>query len=388
MRVAKTFHNSIRLGLLKKGRNRQDRRTGNKNNNRNGGGGKSGGNDGNGQNGDKRNGGKVKTNKKGERIVCFQCGGNHFVTQCKVIPAERKKWTIAEWIAHKKSANSDRSTRSGQSTEQKNQTQNSNRRNSSRKHPGGRKNALATSNDPIGSQSESASEETDDTPGVKKALGNRQNVTPGKLPAGNDSSSTQKSAVDGIADGFAEVGGLSCYYICDGGCDRATVSHVFAKELQKNGQKLWKYNPPRVAILANGAKKPIIAGYMVCDIMVRTKAGEVVLPETKVDVLEGPETEHILYLGKEEEARLGLRTYAEQLEDVAKAIKKKIAAVRKAKVSLKNGKGKIRSDRRKSDVRKVSAKAPKAVKKAPAESSKFQIHGTPAERACEFGSFL
>ena len=111
------------------------------------------------------------------------------------------------------------------------------------------------------------------------------------------------------------------------------MSHVFVKELQKNGQKLWKYDPPRVAILANGAKKPIIAGYMICDIMVRTKAGEVVLPKTKVDVLKGPETEHILYLGKEEEARLGLRTYAEQLEDVAKIQKEKIAAAGKTKTA-------------------------------------------------------
>ena len=38
MSVAKTFHRSISLGLLKKGRNRQERRRGNKNNDQNGGG--------------------------------------------------------------------------------------------------------------------------------------------------------------------------------------------------------------------------------------------------------------------------------------------------------------------------------------------------------------
>ena len=91
MSVAKTFHRSISLGLLKKGKNRQERRKGNKNNNQSGGGGKNGGKDRNGQNGGDKNGGKKKTNKKGELIVCFQCGGNHYVTQCKVVSAERKK---------------------------------------------------------------------------------------------------------------------------------------------------------------------------------------------------------------------------------------------------------------------------------------------------------
>ena len=253
MGVAKTFHRSISLGLLKKGKSRQERQTGNKKNNGGGGGGESGGKDANGQSGNKQNGGKVKTNKKGERIVCFQCGGNHYVTKCKTVPAERKKWTIAEWIAHKKATNSDRPTSSGQDIEQKNSSRNSKKKKSSQKRPGGRKNALATSSDPIGSEGESASE-SDDTPGVKKALTSRQKRDTGKSPTGKGRSKADKAAVDGIADGFAEVGGLSCYYICDGGCDRATVSHVFAKELQKNGQKLWKYDPPRVAILANGAK--------------------------------------------------------------------------------------------------------------------------------------
>ena len=173
MSVAKTFHRSISLGLLKKGKNRQERRKGNKNNNQSGGGGKNGGKDRNGQNGGDKNGGKKKTNKKGELIVCFQCGGNHYVTQCKVVPTERKKWTIAEWIAHKKSTNSDGPTSDQQNTGQQDRTQNSQRRNSSRKRPGGRKNALTTSSDPVGSQDESASESDDSTPGVKKALGSR-----------------------------------------------------------------------------------------------------------------------------------------------------------------------------------------------------------------------
>ena len=57
MSVVKTFHRNISLGLLKKGKNHQERRTGNKNNNRNGGGGKNGGKNKNGQNGGDKNGG-------------------------------------------------------------------------------------------------------------------------------------------------------------------------------------------------------------------------------------------------------------------------------------------------------------------------------------------
>ena len=99
------------------------------------------------------------------------------------------------------------------------------------------------------------------------------------------------------------------------------------------------YNPPRVAILADGEKKPIIPGFIVCDIMVKTRAGEVLLTATRIDVLNGPESQVILYLGKEEEARLGLRTYAEQLEDVARAKNAKSAAVAAKQLPRTKGSG-------------------------------------------------
>lgn len=49
-----------------------------------------------------------------------------------------------------------------------------------------------------------------------------------------------------------------------------------------------------------------------------TKAGTVVLPRTHIDVLQGPESSNLLYLGQVEERRLRLKTFAEQLEEVAR----------------------------------------------------------------------
>ena len=48
-----------------------------------------------------------------------------------------------------------------------------------------------------------------------------------------------------------------------------------------------------------------------------TRAGVVILPRTHIDILQGPEKANLLYLGKVEEKRLQLKTYAEQLEEVA-----------------------------------------------------------------------
>ena len=54
------------------------------------------------------------------------------------------------------------------------------------------------------------------------------------------------------------------------------------------------------------------------DLVLKTKAGIVNLPKTKIDVIQAPEKNNLLLLGQQEERRLGLKTYAEQLEEVAK----------------------------------------------------------------------
>ena len=44
------------------------------------------------------------------------------------------------------------------------------------------------------------------------------------------------------------------------------------------------------------------------------------LPETHIDVLQGPEEGNLLYLGQVEESRLGLRSFKKQIKDLAEEI--------------------------------------------------------------------
>ena len=123
------------------------------------------------------------------------------------------------------------------------------------------------------------------------------------------------------ADGLARVNDLAGYYVCDGGCDRTTISQRFADQLASEGTAVQLYSTPRVATLANGSRVPSITGYVIADLELETQAGTVFLPRTHVDVLAGPEENNVLFLGKQEETRLGLRTFAEQLVDVARSSK-------------------------------------------------------------------
>ena len=50
-------------------------------------------------------------------------------------------------------------------------------------------------------------------------------------------------------------------------------------------------------------------------------AGEVLLDQTHIDVLQGPEVGNLLYIGKAEERRLGLSSFKDQLEALAGEIK-------------------------------------------------------------------
>ena len=58
--------------------------------------------------------------------------------------------------------------------------------------------------------------------------------------------------------------------------------------------------------------------YCISDVVLTTKAENVVLPRTHIDVLQGPEQGRLLYIGKAKEQRLKLRSFAKQLEDVAR----------------------------------------------------------------------
>ena len=90
--------------------------------------------------------------------------------------------------------------------------------------------------------------------------------------------------------------------------------------MAKNGVEVVYYNKPRPAKLADGSVKDVILGYCIADIELVTKAGTVILPRNHIDVLKGPETANLIYIGEAEEKRLKLRSYAEQLEDLARRV--------------------------------------------------------------------
>ena len=97
----------------------------------------------------------------------------------------------------------------------------------------------------------------------------------------NAEASEEKSgATTGIrADGRAQIGGVDGYYTCDGGCDRATVTEAYAKNIIASGAEFQQYEKPRNAELANGEVKPIVTGYLLSDVELETPAGKVVLPK-------------------------------------------------------------------------------------------------------------
>ena len=84
------------------------------------------------------------------------------------------------------------------------------------------------------------------------------------------------------------------------------------------GTEIFQYVKPLTATLIDGSTGPAVTGYVVADVVLTTKCGEVVLPRTHIDVLEGPEKNRLLYIGQAEEQRLHLRSFATQLEDLAR----------------------------------------------------------------------
>ena len=98
-----------------------------------------------------------------------------------------------------------------------------------------------------------------------------------------------------------------------------TTSPAYAAELQlqKAGVKVHYYDKVKPAKLCDGSLKDSIIGCCLADVELVTRAGIVILPRTHIDILQGPEQANLLYLGKVEEKRLRIKTYAEQLEEVA-----------------------------------------------------------------------
>ena len=96
--------------------------------------------------------------------------------------------------------------------------------------------------------------------------------------------------------------------------------------------------------------------------MLRTKAGEVILEKTHIDVLQGPEEGNLLYIGKAEERRLGLTSFKEQVENLAEEIKngnrKQPGAPKKAKDAVAVQESRVKLDGKYNTVRFEAGKQP------------------------------
>ena len=219
---------------------------------------------------------------------CVYCGERHFVKDCPKVPPEKRKWTWKQHLkAKEQSGDGDRSSGPRGTAKAGEDAPGKPTPRGEKKSKGTAEATSNTSNDPAG--------------GKKKLL-----------------ASTNQNEQEALcADGTAKVGPIDGFYTCDGGCDRATVGHHFAKKIEESGVKMEFFKEPRLATLANGAKVPAIIGQFVSDIELLTSAGIVELPGTTVDILKGPEQGNLLYIGREEESRLCLKSYRDQLAEVA-----------------------------------------------------------------------
>ena len=234
MDIARTFAKSLQLGLLRRhvsARNRPQR--GRKNNTGSGHnfGSKTPQRQSRAKN--RKNGRQEKLNKRGERVSCFWCGGNHYVSKCPTCPQEKKEWTMHQWFDHNKASNGHRIREPGKKSNASKAPNSGGGKpwaRNPRHPPGYAKRKLTNSTGP--GKAEREKPKMEDTPGVKRALS--QNSTASRRR--KRPSKPGKIGKNDVADGLARVGGLQCHYICDGGCDRATVSHILAQRFRaENG---------------------------------------------------------------------------------------------------------------------------------------------------------
>ena len=253
-------------------------------------------------------GGQDKPGTDGSKVYpCAWCGGKHKQDKCPTIPEQMKIWPW--WKVKKEKRRTEKASRS------------------SRK--GG-----AVTDPPGGGKNVRFKKETEEIPGgetaaKKNRLGSRKQAKGGT-----------NEADEVGADGTALVGGVSGFYKADGGCDQATVGTHYAEQLAKSGVEIFNYEKPKPAKLADGSVQNLITGFCIADIELVTKAGTVVLPRSHIDVLQGPESANLIYIGEAEEKRLQLKSYAQQLEELAKKGGGRADTTATAKVEATNGKHK------------------------------------------------
>ena len=147
-----------------------------------------------------------------KKLKCYHCGKEHKVSECPTCPAEKKAWKPSQWWAEQKAARKNRDDRAGSAKKTA--------------HPGGeggaRKNLKADGGCGLGG-AEQAKQSKEDFGGAH-------------------------------ADGPATVAGVPGFWTADGGCNKATIGATYAKALAEAGTDIIKYEPWKLAKLADGTQ--------------------------------------------------------------------------------------------------------------------------------------
>ena len=142
----------------------------------------------------------------------MNCGKNHYVSKCPTIPKDKKKWDFKDWLKF-------RNEESGNGGSKKRKTAN-------RTEEPESGSTVTSSTEPgessSGLENETVSEKTHPRGGRSTA---KKKVL---ASAGTESGSKSENAGSEV-DGTVEITGVSGYYVCDGGCDRATINKEFGR---------------------------------------------------------------------------------------------------------------------------------------------------------------
>ena len=219
------------------------------------------------------------------------------MSKCPTVPKDRKNWSFAQWLDAKNSANGSSAAPKRRKTAK---VQDDNEDSTPRENE------------------DSSSEETGN--GQSHPRGDRSRKKKGskKRQLTTNVKALERTVLGDGADGAVEIAGVPGSYVCDGGCDRATITKAYADKIAQKGLVVHHHKNPKCATLADGSKKPIIIGYLYANVTLKTGAGIVTLSNVYIDVIDGKDDGNLMLVGKVEEAALGLKSMAQQLRELAK----------------------------------------------------------------------
>lgn len=204
----------------------------------------------------------------------MNCGLNHYVSKCPTVPQDKKKWKFEDWLKFKDSQDG------GSAKRRKKQARQNNTDPERGENPSENEPSSETKSDPGNTNPRGG------RPTSKRALTNAGTVSGVK----SGRNGTREQDVDGVV----EIEGVTGYYVCDGGCDRATINTAYAEKLAEAGIHGYYYGVPEKATLADGSQKAIIVGYLYAAISLKSKAGTVNLNDVRIDIVKGPDKSALL----------------------------------------------------------------------------------------------